>query len=112
MSSSSSNPRSVKISDDERLGWSSERPRREGGAKRPADISARCRVLTPGDTLRYSPGSLLVIVSPSAAESESFAARLVSSRGALLSLGKVRGLLAGRASEDEIESRSRELLAA
>src|SRR4051812_36860225 len=37
-------PRSVKISDDERGGWSSDRPRREGGPARPVDISTRCRV--------------------------------------------------------------------
>jgi hypothetical protein len=33
--SSSPGPRSVKISDDERGGWSSERPRRPGEPERP-----------------------------------------------------------------------------
>ena len=47
----SSTPRSVKISDDERTGWSSERPRRPGEPERPArpvDVSVRGRVLFPG----------------------------------------------------------------
>jgi hypothetical protein len=111
MSSSSSGPRSVKIGDDERLGWSSERPRREGGPARPADISTRSRVLSPSDALRYAPGSLLVIVSASARDANSFAERLVSNRGAILSLPKVRALLEGRVTEDELETRAQELLA-
>jgi hypothetical protein len=111
MSSSSSGPRSVKIGDDERLGWSSERPRREGGPARPADISTRSRVLSPADALRYAPGSLLVIVSASIAEANAFADRLVQSRGAILSLPKVRGLLQGRVGEAELETRAQELLA-
>ena len=111
MSSSSSGPRSVKIGDDERLGWSSERPRREGGPARPADISTRSRVLSPADALRYAPGSLLVIVSASARDANSFAERLVSNRGAILSVPKVRGLLEGRVAEAELETRAQELLA-
>jgi hypothetical protein len=111
MSSSSSGPRSVKIGDDERLGWSSERPRKEGGPVRPADISTRSRVLTPSDALRYAPGSLLVIVSPSFDEANSFAERLVQNRGAILSLPKVRALLEGRVGEAELDARAEELLA-
>ncbi|MEA2399305.1 MAG: hypothetical protein QOK25_2861 [Thermoleophilaceae bacterium] len=103
-------PRSVKISDDERGGWSSDRPRRGGGPPRPPDISVRCRVLSPSDSLRYSPGSLLVIVSGSAPELEELTERVLESRGALLSLGKVRGLLAGRVPEEEVEARAAELL--
>jgi hypothetical protein len=112
MSSSSSGPRSVKIGDDERLGWSSERPRREGsGPPRPVDISTRSRVLSPSDALRYAPGSLLVIVSASPEEAASFTDRLVQSRGAVMSLPKVRGLLQGRVDEAELEARAEELLA-
>src|SRR3954447_22654017 len=111
MSSSSSGPRSVKIGDDERLGWWSDRPRREGGPQRPADISTRSRVLTPSDALRYAPGSLLVIVSPSIDEANSFADRLVSTKGSIFSLPKVRALLEGRVGEAELETRAQELLA-
>ena len=53
--------RSVKISADERTGWSSERPRANGAAPRAVDVSGRCRVLAPSHRLCYSPGSLLVI---------------------------------------------------
>jgi len=103
--------RSVKIGSDERGGWTTERPRREGDAPpRPVDVSARCRVLAPSDRMRYSPGSLLLIVSPNASESERFAERVVEERGAVLSLAKVRTLLAGRVAEEEIEARARELL--
>ena len=107
-----SNPpgsRSVKIPSDERGGWSSDRPRGDG-RPRPPDISARCRVLSPSDSLRYSPGSLLVLVSASPAERDRFAQRLIEDRAALLSLDKVRGLLAGRVAEHEVEAHAAELL--
>jgi hypothetical protein len=103
--------RSVKIGSDERGGWTTERPPREGdGPPRPVDVSARCRVLAPSDRMRYSPGSLLLIVSPDSSESARFAERVVEERGAVLSLAKVRTLLAGRVAADEIEARARELL--
>lgn len=104
--------RSVKISDDERTGWSSDRPRRDGAPPRPADLTVHCRVLSPADRLRYSPGSLLVVVSASAAERDSFLARLIEDRAALLSLEKVRALLAGRVPEQELAARAQELLLA
>jgi hypothetical protein len=104
-------PRSVKIGSDERTGWSSERPRRDGAPPRPADISTRARVLQPSDRLRYSPGSLLLIVGAAAAEPDRFAERVVEERGAVLSLKKVHDLLAGRVAEDELDARAQELLA-
>jgi predicted kinase len=103
-------PRSIKIGEDERTGWSSERPRRDSGPPRPPDISVRCRVLTPSDHLRYSPGSLLVIVSPSATERDRFAERMIQNRGSLLSLDKVRALLEGRVAEQEMAQRAQEIL--
>ena len=57
-------PRSVKIGDNERGGWSSDRPRKAGEAERPPrkqDVSVRGRVLAPSDRMRYNPGSLLVV---------------------------------------------------
>jgi hypothetical protein len=104
--------RSVKISDDERTGWSSDRPRRDGAPPRPADLTVHCRVLAPADRLRYSPGSLLIIVSASAAERDRFVERLIEDRASLLSLDKVRGLLAGRVGEEELQERAEELLQA
>ena len=106
-----SKPRSVKIGDDERLGWSSERPRREGGPQRPADISTRNRVLKPSEELMYSPGSLVVVASSAPAEADSFVNRLVQNKGALFSMNKVRALLNGRVGEAELETRAQELLA-
>jgi predicted kinase len=108
----STNPptRSVKFSDDERGGWSSDRPRRDGGVRRPVDVSTRCRTLTPSDRLRYSPGSLLLIASPSSAERDRFATRVLEDRGAYLSLDKVRALLRGRVPGEQVEERALELL--
>lgn len=104
--------RSVKISSDERTGWSSDRPRRDGAPPRPADLTVHCRVLSPADRLRYSPGSLLVVASASGAERDSFLDRLIDDRSSLLSLGKVRALLAGRVDEEDLQARAEELLAA
>jgi hypothetical protein len=103
-------PRSVKIGSDERTGWSSERPRRDGAPPRPVDVSVRTRILRPSDRLRYSPGSLLLVVGAAASEPDRFAERVVEDRGAVLSLARVRALLAGRVAAGEIEARSRELL--
>ncbi|MBJ7330569.1 MAG: hypothetical protein JHC95_11775 [Solirubrobacteraceae bacterium] len=111
MSSTPPQARSVKISDDERGGWSSDRPRREGsGPPREKDISVRNRVLDPGFRLRYSPGSLLLIASGSTAQAEAFAARVLEDRGALLSLGKVRTLLTGKVAAEELDAKAAQLL--
>ncbi|HEX3433883.1 MAG TPA: hypothetical protein VHT25_07450 [Solirubrobacteraceae bacterium] len=112
--SSASRPgsRSVKIGVDERTGWSSDRPRRDGAPERPPNISVHCRVLEPVDRLRYSPGSLVVVVSASAPEREAFVQRLIEDRASLLSLGKVRGLLEGRVEAEQLDARAEELLAA
>jgi predicted kinase len=67
-------------------------------------------VLTPSDHVRYSPGSLLVIVCPSAAERDRFTEDLIDNRAALLSLDKVRALLAGRVEEEELAERAAEIL--
>jgi hypothetical protein len=106
----SSEQRSVRIGDDERGGWSSDRPRKAGAPEREPDVSVRGRVLKPTDLLRYSPGSLLMIVSPAPAIRSRFAERLIEQRGALFSLEKVRGLLAGRVAEEEMDQKAVELL--
>src|ERR687885_1498040 len=102
-------PRSVKISDDGRGAWTSDRPR-ANRPPRPRDISVRSRILRPADRLRYSPGSLLVIVCASAAERDRFAQRVIGEKGAVFSLDKVRALLAGRVPDEEIEARAGQLL--
>jgi AAA domain len=110
--SSRPSARSVKISADERTGWSSDRPRRDGAPERPSDVSVRCRVLRPADRLRYSPGSLLIVVHASVTERDRFLERLIEDRACLLSLDKVRRLLAGRVAAEEMDARAQELLVA
>jgi hypothetical protein len=109
MTNPGSSARSVKIGEDERGGWSSDRPRRKG-PERPADISTRCRVLKPADRMRYSPGSLVMVVSASAEDAAHFADRVFEERGAVLSSVKVRGLLAGKVAEEEMDTKTGALL--
>jgi hypothetical protein len=103
-------PRSVKIGADERTGWSSERPRREGAAPRPADISGRSRLLRPSDRLRYSPGSLLIVLGPQASKPEAFVERVLEDKGVILAPGKIRELIAGRVPAEALYARAGELL--
>ncbi|HWK29696.1 MAG TPA: hypothetical protein VNS09_24230 [Solirubrobacter sp.] len=110
---SSSQPRSVKISDTERGGWSSDRPRRPGEAERPPrklDVSVRGRVLTPTDRMRYSPGSLLLIACPEPALRARFTKRVIEEQSAILSADKVRGLLQGKVPADQLEAKAQALL--
>src|SRR3954466_15051567 len=96
---SSSQPRSVKIAENERGGWSSDRPRRPGEAERPPrklDVSVRGRVLAPTDPMRYNPGSLLLIACADRALRDRFAKRVIEEQSALLSLDKVRALIRGK----------------
>ena len=109
--STTPNQRSVKIPEDERGGWSSDRPRKSGAPARPVDVSVRCRVLSADSQLRYSPGSLLVIVSGSAEARDAFAARVLENPGALLSVDRVKGLLTGKGVADDVAAeRAPELL--
>jgi hypothetical protein len=106
-------PRSVKISDDERRGWTSDRPRRPGEAERPPrepDVSVRGRVLSPTDRLRYSPGSLVIVACADHASADRFCARVVRDPSVLLSLRKVRGMIEGRVAEEELEQKAQALL--
>jgi len=105
-------PRSVKIGSDERGGWTSDRPRREGEPERPPrpmDVSTRSRVLRPTDRMRYSPGSLVVVVAGEPGAASAFAARVIDETAALLSLDKLRGLLAGKVAPDQVEAKAAEL---
>ena len=109
----SSSARSVKISDDERGAWSSDRPRRQGdGPPKPRDLTTRCRVLTPTDRMRYSPGSLVVVVSPSPAMRDQFTTRVFEDKGLVLSPSALRKLIAGRVPDDQVDAKAAELLTA
>jgi len=98
----------VKIGADERTGWSSDRPRKEG-ATRPVDVSTRCRVLRPADRMRYSPGSLLLVVSASADDRDAFIERVIEEKGAVFTLGKIRGLIEGRVPAEDLDARAADL---
>jgi len=92
----------VRIGDDERTGWSSDRPRREGSrAPRPPQVALRCQVLAPTDRQRYSPGSLVLVVGGTSVSRESFAERRFEERGVVLSPSRIRGLLAGRVNAEQ-----------
>lgn len=112
MASTPPGTRSVKISDDERGGWSSDRPRRDGQASpsKPRDISVRTKILKPAFRLRYTPGSLVLIVSGSPAQAEKFAQHVLEEKQALLSLAKVRRLLEGKVGADELDAKAAQLL--
>jgi len=113
--SSTDGTRSVKISDDERGGWSSDRPRRDGKAhpERGPNVEVRCRVLPPSDRQRYSPGSLVVIVGGESAQAlERFAAKRFEDQHAVLSLSKVRELIRGRVADENLEAAAAQMLAA
>jgi hypothetical protein len=110
---SSSQPRSVKITDNERGGWSSDRPRRPGESQRPprkADVSVRGRVLAPSDRMRYSPGSLLLIACADLQLRDRFTQRVIDEQSAILSLDKVRALLEGKLPADQVEEKAQALL--
>src|SRR3954467_1708755 len=104
-----SGPRSVKVYDDEREEWTSDRPR-ANRPPRPRDISVRSRILRPADRMRYSPGSLVVVVCASPAERNRFIQRVIEDKSTVFSRDKVRALLAGRVPEDEVEARVSQLL--
>jgi predicted kinase len=75
-------------------------------------LAVHSRVLRPADRLRYAPGSLLFVVCASSADAESFLERVLEDRTALLSVARVRSLLAGRVGDEELQARAEELLRA
>jgi hypothetical protein len=106
-------PRSIKIGDNERGGWSSDRPRRAGEPERPPrklDVSVRGRVLAPTDRMRYSPGSLVLIACADPALRAKFTKRVIEEQSAVFSMDKLRTLLKGRVPDDEIENKAQALL--
>jgi predicted kinase len=108
-----SGPRSVKIGADERTGWSSDRPRGRDGQDRPprpVDLSTRCRTLKPSDRMRYSPGSLVVVVSASAADRDRFAERVFEEKGTVLGLDKLKVMVAGRVPDEQLDASAKQLL--
>src|SRR3954468_15681923 len=106
---STSGPRSVKIGADERTGWSSDRPRGDR-PPRPVDLTTRCRILKPSDRMRYSPGSLVVVVSASAADRDRFVTRVIEEQGAVLGIDKLKSMVAGKVDESALDATAKQLL--
>ena len=105
------NVRSVRIGDDERGGWSSDRPRREGQRPpRPPDVSVRCQVLPPTDRQRFSPGSLVLVVGSTPEGRETFAARRFEERGAVMSPARLRKLLEGKVAPEQMDAAAEKVL--
>jgi predicted kinase len=105
-------PRSVKIGQDERTGWSSDRPR-PGAADRPprpVDLTTRSRILKPPDRMRYSPGSLVVVVSASPRDRDRFVSRVFEEQGAVLGIDKLRAIVTGRVPDDALDTTAKQLL--
>jgi hypothetical protein len=110
---SASGPRSVKIGADERTGWSSDRPRGRDGQDRPprpVDLSTRCRTIKPSDRMRYSPGSLVVVVSASSPDRDRFVTRVFEEQGAVLGIEKLKSMVAGKVDESALDATAKQLL--
>jgi hypothetical protein len=73
-------------------------------------VSVRGRVLAPAESLRYAPGSLLLVASADAFARDAFCDRVITEPGAMLSMPRLRGLLAGRVPVGELEAKARALL--
>lgn len=106
--------RRVKIGSDERTGWSSDRPRRDGQEPKPRgpQVAVRSRVLPPTDRQRYSPGSVVVIAGGTEADRERFVARRVEEQGALLSAGRIRRMVEGKVPAEKLEDAVAQLIEA
>lgn len=106
--------RSVRIGSDERLGWSSDRPRRDGAPPPPRgpQVAVRCRVLQPSDRQRYSPGSLVLVAASRPEVLERFAEKRFEEKNAVLSLGKVRKLIGSRVPAEQLEEQAAKVLEA
>lgn len=62
--------------------------------------------------MRYSPGSLVVVVSPSAEVRDRFTERVFEDKGLVLSPQAVRKLIAGRVPDAELDARAADVLTA
>jgi hypothetical protein len=60
--------------------------------------------------MRYSPGSLVVVVSASGDDRDRFVGRVFEEQGAVLGLDKLRGMLAGRVADDALDATAQQLL--
>jgi hypothetical protein len=102
-------PRRVKIGTEERGGWSSERPLREGEVPR-GPLRVAARVLEPAASLTYSPRSLIVVCAADQEVRASLLKRLFPAQ-LLLSTARVAQLLTGRVEAEQLEATAAHLFA-
>jgi predicted kinase len=60
--------------------------------------------------MRYSPGSLVVVVSASAADRDRFLERTIEENGAVLGLDKLKSMVAGKVDESVLDATAKQLL--
>ncbi len=60
--------------------------------------------------MRYSPGSLVVIVSASNSDRDRFVARVFEEQGAVLGIDKLRAMVSGRVPDDALDDTAKQLL--
>jgi hypothetical protein len=60
--------------------------------------------------MRYSPGSLVIVVSASPADRDRFVNRVFEEQGAVLGIDKIRALVAGRVPDDQLDAQAALLL--
>jgi hypothetical protein len=60
--------------------------------------------------MRYSPGSLVLVVCPDPELRDAFCERVLADQNALLSLGKVRALIKGRVDDTQLDAKAQELV--
>jgi predicted kinase len=60
--------------------------------------------------MRYSPGSLVVVVSASPADRDRFVTRVFEEQGAVLGLDKLKSMVAGKVDESALEATAKQLL--
>lgn len=60
--------------------------------------------------MRYSPGSLVIVVSADPAARDKFVGRVFEEQGAVLGIDKLRSMIAGRVGEEQLEATARQLL--
>ena len=60
--------------------------------------------------MRYSPGSLVLVVCPDPELRDAFCERVLADQNALLSLGKIRALIKGRVPDEQLDAKAQELV--
>src|ERR1039457_4636177 len=101
------NPRRVKIGTEERTGWSSERPVKEGETPR-GPLRPPARVLEATTDLTYSPRSLIIVCGAEEDTRSKLLRRLFPSQ-LLLSTARVAKLIAEKVPAQQLDAAAEQL---